>query len=761
MTLCARRLGRGANWSYFCFSRAVHRMKLYIPVFSLLFILSGTSVGAQSASTFKVALERVLWHDNIDKQQEKLAPGGVVKISRDESVNLQVADALVRSIDELQEKIETDTVMTNQEKVKYLRSLDFLLQSYQAWHNKRNFPPSIAPSLVAAFAKCMELDYRGESFLPVIEENSYGVGKILVEAMRFSQNNPGMQVAKDVLFLKYCRLYPDEILTELRKNPNFRAADSLIKVAASRDISKVYDFAQARDALAYRIRHHSDTLVQLIARMANSKSGQIYFPFLDNLRRGKITFEEIDRVKDDALAYYKLLVKTRIEYARRMLPPIQDTAREMESLAIMMTRRAKQHFIREINALHSEPDHVRFRRLDGLSPQELYYLAVLGEDEIYTSSYTRGVYPKIFERMARPRGDSLIVSVGGDYFRKFIKMAAGYNTLNHFLSTMDKENAETLMKAFVIGLEKPGPTPERDLENAVDVADSYSSIMDKNRPLADFILNEVKVNHTRNVQDNNRRGMVIYNLLRILFESADTANKMDLSAMLGIPSVYGLDYKMLTDDSGRVVQQVFFYGDEDKDGQLSFINFMSMFRNRAEWKVDERNPNWVTISSTRGKPVVIFANRPLFGPDDPDEKAQEMLQEYMASNGLQPTVVIHRGHSYHLPSTLAKLAPSARIVVLGSCGGYNNLNEVLKISKDAHIISSKQVGTKMVNEPILEAINGCLVHGKNIDWINIWKDLSNRFTTGDAKEKFDDYIPPYKNLGAIFIKAYRKAMGEE
>jgi hypothetical protein len=188
---------------------------------------------------------------------------------------------------------------------------------------------------------------------------------------------------------------------------------------------------------------------------------------------------------------------------------------------------------------------------------------------------------------------------------------------------------------------------------------------------------------------------------------------------------------------------------------------MSMFRNRAEWKVDERNPNWVTISSTRGKPVVIFANRPLFGPDDPDEKAQEMLQEYMASNGLQPTVVIHRGHSYHLPSTLAKLAPSARIVVLGSCGGYNNLNEVLKISKDAHIISSKQVGTKMVNEPILEAINGCLVHGKNIDWINIWKDLSNRFTTGDAKEKFDDYIPPYKNLGAIFIKAYRKAMGEE
>ncbi len=37
---------------------------------------------------------------------------------------------------------------------------------------------------------------------------------------------------------------------------------------------------------------------------------------------------------------------------------------------------------------------------------------------------------------------------------------------------------------------------------------------------------------------------------------------------------------------------------------------------------------------------------------------------------------------------------TARIVVLGSCGGYNNLSEVLKISEDAHIISSKQVGTR-------------------------------------------------------------------
>ncbi len=122
--------------------------------------------------------------------------------------------------------------------------------------------------------------------------------------------------------------------------------------------------------------------------MANSKSGQLYFPFLENILKGKISFDEIDKVKDNELGYYRLMVKTRVEYAGRMLPPTRDTVSGMEALTTMMARKAKEYFIREINALHAvEDERVRFRRLDGLTPQELYYLIVLGEDEIYNSSY--------------------------------------------------------------------------------------------------------------------------------------------------------------------------------------------------------------------------------------------------------------------------------------------------------------------------------------------------------------------------------------
>ncbi len=231
-------------------------------------------------------------------------------------------------------------------------------------------------------------------------------------------------------------------------------ADSLIIIAGHNNIRQLYDYASARTVLAGRIRNSKDPLVSTVGRLANSKSGQLYFPFLDNLVKGRISIEEIDRVKQDGLAYYRLLVKTRMDYAARVLPPARDTALEMQALTQMLANKGKEIFVREINALHTvENPAVRFRILDPLTPAELYYLVVLSEDEIYTSSYL-GVYDRIFQRMKVPRGDSLIMEVHGDYFRKFIKLAAAYNKVDHFLATMDKENANTVMKAFIIGLEK-------------------------------------------------------------------------------------------------------------------------------------------------------------------------------------------------------------------------------------------------------------------------------------------------------------------
>lgn len=723
---------------------------------SCLLVLNAGILSAQNHDyPFKVATTRMLWHDKVDVLQQRIVESGVVNSAEDELVNLIISGSLTHRIDKLQESIELDSLLAPQEKVKYLVGLENMLKGFYNTRGNPDYPNSMVPELVTAFEEGMKLDRNNESIETVILKNKYGVGKIIVDCFLSPTPNKGVAVSRHHLIRKYCELHPDEILPTLMVNPDVPFANEMILKAAHHDIRKLYNYAAANNTLGYKIRSHPDSLVRMVGSFSKSRNGQHYFPFLTLILEKKISTEDIDKIKDNDLAMYQLMVKTRIDYSGRQLPPLKDTVLEMSALTERMVAKAKQYFIREINGLHHiANESIRYKRLQGLSPQDLYYLIVLGEDELYTSSYLY-VYKKIFQEMKVPRGDSLFMSVNGDHFRKFIKMAAGYNTLNNFLSTMDKENATTTMKAFVIKLEDI-----RGLEEAVDVADSYSSIMDKNPELARYILEEVKWNRNRNIEQANERGTVIYNLLKLLFESADTANNVDLTGQLGIPSVYNQDYQSLTDSAGRVIQQVFFYGDEDQDGQISFENFMGMFRGNSNWKIN-MNDDFVTITSTRGKPVMIFANRPLLGPDDPDAKAQARLAEYLLKNNLQPTIMIHRGHSYHLPYTLNQLVPSAKIVVLGSCGGYNNLNDVLSICKDAHIISSKQIGTKAVNEPILNAINNHVVSGKDINWINLWSDLTNQFKNAAAREKFEDYIPPYKNLGAIFIKAYKKAMNQE
>lgn len=333
-------------------------------------------------------------------------------------------------------------------------------------------------------------------------------------------------------------------------------------------------------------------------------------------------------------------------------------------------------------------------------------------------------------------------------------MAAGYNRLDTFLRTM-KETSEILMKAFVANLETapllPDGTPS--LEDAVDVADSYGSI--RNPALLKSMLKYVIDNEQRCVQKGNPRGQKIYNLLKMIFLSGDSSAHVDLSKEIGIPPVYTVDYTKLADDTGRIIEQVFFYG--DKDGKESFASYMQSFQN-SDWKIIP-NKQWVEIKSTKGKPVLIFANLPLDNETDKDAAAQTALIDYLDTTNLRPSIVIHRGHSYHLKYTIEQIPESAKIIMLGSCGGYNNLKQILDYAPEAHIISTKQIGARDVNKPIIEAINNTLRAGKDIDWRQMWNNLDVLFTkTGkDKKDLFDDYIPPHKNLGALFIKAYSKA----
>lgn len=717
--------------------------KLYLLIV-LLALTNITDAQGDSAPVPEIPLMRKKFHDDVDKLQKEILKldgkdDGQFTPATNEELNMQATYAVVTKTDRLQMAIEQDSALDGNNKIKYLRGLNDVLYGFVSDSRYRKIKLIAFTDVLSAYEDAMQLEREGKAITPVVAANSLEVGNILVRSFAFQQND-GLTASADLLVLKDCQKNPGKILPILSSHPDLPYADSLIALAARRSQEELYNFAAATNKLGARIRQSQDSLVKIISHMARMKTGRQYFPFLDDLYKGKKTFAEIDSVMGDSVQYYKLLVQTEISYADRMLR--RDTPLVMNTLTARLQQKARDVFINEINGLHELPDAVRFKKIESLSPQELYFLAVLGEEEIYTSSYTHGVYPFIFKKMKVPRGDSLLISVRFDHFKKWIKMAANYNTLDNFLKTMEKENAEMLMKAFVKGLDKTN-----SLEDAVDVANSYASITDKN--LQSLILGQVQANLEEAKRIQSFRGERIYGILNTLFLSMDSSNHIDVAAVLGIPPVYFMPNKLLRDTAGRIVVQQFFYG--DKDGQTVFNAFLRGFSN-GNWKITQTN-QWVAVSSARGVPVTIYANKPLDEEKGLDAEAQAALDKYLSEKDLNPTVVIHRGHSYYLNSTIAQLAPSAKIILLGSCGGYQSLNQVLGICPYAQIISSKQTGSGLINAPMITALMETAREGKDLNWPGLWGNLSKLL---GKNEMFADYVPPHKNLGAVFIMAYNK-----
>jgi len=689
-----------------------------------------------------------------DKADGKL--DGMIKVSGNEEINLQVTDAIMRKVNSLTDFIETtEKVVSNNEKIRQLNYVhDVLINFRTEWISKK-LNPVMAPLLIDNFEKLLKANIDTASIAPYINEVPYEIGRINTEIFK---NNKGYKDSKKILFIKYCALNPDKILSSIRPYVNEPFADSMVVLACLNNPKQLYDYASAVNSPEGRLIHkNTDPTVKAIVKLSQTTNALFYYPFLDDILKGKQSIDSIRKIVGDGennvdtVAYFKLLVKTEISYQQRLIA--NDTPVAMfgtNGLREMLQKKAIKYFITPINELHEQNNlAIRMKALDPLSAQEIYYVMVLGENDIYTSSYKHSFNRLLQKLGTAPRGDELLLSVNLDFFRKFIKMAANFNQLDVFLKTMPPDKSIVLMKAFVANLDK-----SNNLEDAVDVADSYSSIKDKE--LLETILKNVTNNEQRSTKENNTKGKVIYNLLKTIFLSSDSSN-IDLTSEIGIPSIYSIENKYLTDKNGRIIQQVFFYGDDD--GKTNYTGFINSFPAK-DWKITTTK-EWAEIKSLKGKKVWIYANLPLNSDKNLDDTAQAHLTRYMKKNDLSPSIVIHRGHSYWLPGTINRMAGSAKIILLGSCGGYKNLSQILTICPDAHIISTKEIGKGDINRPIINYLNQSLVSGNTLVWKDMWAALTKVFYADinkDFRESWDDYVPPYKNLGAIFIKAYNIKM---
>ena len=101
--------------------------------------------------------------------------------------------------------------------------------------------------------------------------------------------------------------------------------------------------------------------------------------------------------------------------------------------------------------------------------------------------------------------------------------------------------------------------------------------------------------------------------------------------------------------------------------------------------------------NNRGR--IVFANVPIDGHlaknralEGEAQRRQQAIGTVLDQLGIVPAVIVHRGHAFWVQKTLSYLANTARLVILGSCGGTTEVHAVIEASHEAQVIATRGIG---------------------------------------------------------------------
>jgi len=198
--------------------------------------------------------------------------------------------------------------------------------------------------------------------------------------------------------------------------------------------------------------------------------------------------------------------------------------------------------------------------------------------------------------------------------------------------------------------------------------------------------------------------------------------------------------------NGINIQRYFFYNDDD--GRQSFQSFLAHYQHDPSWQRNDHGSFIHLLAHGSGRTVEIYANK--FTDDD---QGVTDIDQVFHERRVIPQMIVHRGHTPYATRTIEKIPATAALVFLGNCGGTTLLDTVLSQAPQAHIMTTKGIGSLTVNDPLLKALNDYLLSNKAMTWPSFWRQAEAAL---GHNPRFVDYVPPDKNAGAVFLTAYRR-----
>lgn len=462
----------------------------------------------------------------------------------------------------------------------------------------------------------------------------------------------------------------------------------------------------------------------------NSKA----YTLLDKILRKEMTIEDAHLIGNSQIDYIQKLCQISVS---KNAFGIHSVEAEQNELSLILIRQIND------NASSQNSSLIKIKQFTG---KELYSFMILGREELFDFTFNQ-FYGSMMGQLGNFDLMLFFESVNYYRFREFCNLLAEFDKFSSFFEyhTASDIDRQKFMEKFV-------HIDFADI-HALEHAAAISEFIAKcNDPKIQTLLQyKIKRAYDQALTRKDQLAMAVYSLLASNIGKRATEHRewfLEMEQKFAQHSYTSIKVDELKNNKKKIIETCYFYN--DADGMASYTSFINTFKLMPNWMIQDLG-SYVYISSLQGVEIEIFANKPQF-----EITGQAAIAEYMTVNQLEPSIIIHRGHSYHSQKTINQMIGSPKFIFMGSCGGYYKIPELLERSPNAQILSTKQVGTMHINDPALKQINETLRSNKNLDWISFWDTQKEKL--GKNKD-FKDYVPPHKNNGALFINAFFKVVG--
>ncbi len=407
----------------------------------------------------------------------------------------------------------------------------------------------------------------------------------------------------------------------------------------------------------------------------------------------------------------------------------------------------RERFLKILRHINDNPNksNQQLQMIQSWDYKTLYVMIVLAKEELFGFAFDE-VY-KVFDHKLRKNDINIYKILVQFYGYKHIEFCNLLSKFNKFEAQLDYLTPKEL-QGLVQKLVYYEFTNPKAIEDAAILSELIASItnIETLNLFSIQIFNQYQVSYK--YQDELYQ--TIFGILASNIGKKSPYETAWFEAMSKLYQKYTytkLDISNLISNNS-IIELVFFYNDED--GRMSYKNFLSTYQNKAFWLVQDLG-TYVFISSLQGQKIEIFANKPQYR-----DKGMDEINAYIRSNNLNPGVVVHRGHSFHANKTIEYMIGNPPLIFMGSCGGYFKIPELMERSTKSQIISTKQVGTMSINDPLLYEINERIRNNIDLDWQAFWLEMNQKFS---KNYKFKDYVPPHQNTSALFINSLYSVLG--